>query len=162
MKKTDRSLFNTVQDDRIVRIYLILGCLGFAGAYLVYYFIKHDMPASDLIVVMTTDIQYAFFIYLLLALLILELFFLLRYKKKCSRIMQNGTSCTGKVLQADRVPTALKGRGAGTDWWEYKIQLPDGTTVTTERYSHNFMRELNRRTCTVYEWNGAYYFTDFA
>lgn len=81
MKKTDRSLFNTVQDDRIVRIYLILGCLGFAGAYLVYYFIKHDMPASDLIVVMTTDIQYAFFIYLLLALLILELFFLLRYKK---------------------------------------------------------------------------------
>ena len=40
-KKNNKALFNTVEDDRIVRIYLILFCLGFAGVFLVYYFIKH-------------------------------------------------------------------------------------------------------------------------
>ncbi|MBO5318768.1 MAG: hypothetical protein IJY29_06815 [Ruminococcus sp.] len=59
------------------------------------------------------------------------------------------------------MPTSLKGHGVATNWWQYKIKLPDGTTVTTEQYSHNFMRELNWRRCTVYELDGEYYFTDF-
>ena len=160
-KKNNKSKFSTVQDDRIVRIYLILFCLGFAGVFLVYYFIKHDLPASEFVVVMTTFDEYTFFVYLMIVLLIWEIFLLKRYKKKCSRIMQNGTSCIGNVLEAVRVPTSLKGHGVATNWWQYKIKLPDGTTVTTEQYSHNFMRELNWRRCTVYELDGEYYFTDF-
>ena len=126
-----------------------------------YWLIKHDLPASEFVVVMTTFDEYTFFVYLMIVLLIWEIFLLKRYKKKCNRIMQNGTSCIGNVLEAVRVPTSLKGHDVATNWWQYKIKLPDGTTVTTEQYSHNFMIELNWRTCTVYEWNGEYYFTDF-
>lgn len=161
MKKTKNSPFNTLQDDRIGIIYLILFCLGFAGVYLVYYFIKHDLPASEFIVVMTTFDEYTFFVYLMIVLLIWEIFLLKRYKKKCNNIIQNGTSCTGKVLESVRVPTSLKGYGSRSNWWQYKIKLPDGTIVMTEKYTRYFICDLNKRICTVYEWDGEYYFTDF-
>lgn len=160
-KKNNKALFNTVEDDRIVRIYLILFCLGFAGVFLVYYFIKHDLPASEFVVVMTTFDEYTFFVYLMIVLLIWEIFLLKRYKKKCRRIMQNGTSCIGKIVDSFEVPTTLKGHGSTTYWCQYKVKLPDGKIVSTERYSHDFMGYLDWRTCTVYEWNGEYYFTDF-
>ncbi len=160
-KKNNKSKFSTVQDDRIVWIYLILGNIALLLIYLVYWLIKHDLPASEFVAHLTTFREYSVWVYSLLLLLIIQLFLLLRYKKKCRRIMQNGTSCIGKIVDSFEVPTTLKGRGSTTYWYQYKVKLPDGKIVSTERYSHNFLRYLDWRTCTVYELDGEYYFTDF-
>ena len=162
MKKTDPSLFHTVNEDRTIRMCLILIALGLLTVYLVYYHIRNDLPPDTMIGVLTTFNKLSVFIYLMLALFFLELTRWLLYRRPIRTIMLNGTSCTGTVAEAVCIPKILRGYGTYHDYWQYKVRLPDGSTVMTEAYTHYFYYDLVYRTCTVYEYNGKYFFTDFA
>ena len=162
MKKSDQSRYQTVNEDRIVRIWLILIVLGLLLIYLIYYHIKYDLPANTMLGVMSYFNKLSVFIYLMLALLLLELIRWRLYKRSIRTIMLNGTSCAGTVIDAVGIPKAMRGYVTYSDHWKYKVRLPDGSIVLTEQYTNNFYYDLVSRTCTVYEYNGKYYFTDFA
>jgi len=162
MKKLDPSGCQTVNEDRIVRVWLILIVLGLLLIYLIYYHIKYDLPADTMIGVMSSINKLSVFIYLMLALLVLELIRWMLYRRSIQTIMLNGTCCTGTVIDAVGVPKTLRGYTTYSDHWQYKVLLPDGQIVLTDQYTHYFYNDLVSKTCTVYEYNGKYYFTDFA
>lgn len=161
MQKPNQSKLQTVNEDRIVRLYLILIVLGLLAVYLVYYHIKYDLPANTMLDVMTSFNKLSVFIYLMLTLFLIELIRWLLYRRKVRNIMLHGTSCTGTVLDTVCLTHPLNGHAAFSRPWKYSVRLPDGTTVLTEAFTFNFYYELRNRKCTVYEYRGKYYFTDF-
>ena len=45
--------------------------------------------------------------------------------------------------------------------YKYHVQLSDGRMVNTEVYYEDFVKNDDINSCTVYEYNNHYYFTDF-
>ena len=161
MEKPNQSRFNSVNEDRTVRVGLILFVLGFLLIYLVYYHIKNDLPVDTMIGVMSSFNKLSIFIYLMLALLLLELIRWMLYRRSIQKILLKGTSCTGAVIDAVGIPKAMRGYATYSDHWQYKVRLPDGSIVLTEPFTNYFYDDLVNKTCTVYEYKGKYYFTDF-
>ena len=93
--------------------------------------------------------------------LLIELMRYLIYRSRCGIIMQNGIFHTGKILELIRVDNPLKAKGSANDYWSYRVKLPTGEIVITERYMNDFYGELKEQTCKVYSYQGKYYFTDF-
>ncbi len=163
MKKLDKAKCQTVNEDRTVRICVILFFMVCVVAYLVWYIIKHDMPADTFITLFKSVNSVSVMFGVMLAAILLELVRWLFYRHSVRTIMTKGTSCKGTVEDVICIPQTLGGYGrkAGGDRWEYKVRMPDGSFRMTDEYTNNFFYDLSARTCTVYEYNGRYHFTDF-
>lgn len=162
MKNSDKERFVTVNESRLVHVELILFFIGLLTVITVIYSINRQIPGDVMVSALTSFNALTVMYGVLLALLLLELVRYLLYRRSCKDIMLNGISCTGKVMEPIRVNNPLKAKGSSSDYWSYRIQLPSGEIVETERYVNDFYGMLRKKTCTVYSYNGKYYFTDFA
>lgn len=83
------------------------------------------------------------------------------YDRNKKNVMNKGTVYDGKIEDTIYVKNILyKSPGATYDY-KYLIRLNDGRTVNTEVYYEDFVKNDNISSCTVYEYNNHYYFTDF-
>ena len=97
----------------------------------------------------------------LLLLIILHMPYLMAkqviYNKRTKKIIENGNVFEGKITDTIYVKAL---RNSSYDY-KYSVRLSDGRTVETAIYYEDFVNRDNIRYCTVYEYNGRCYFTDF-
>ena len=82
------------------------------------------------------------------------------YNKRTKKIIENGSAFEGKITDTVYVKALRYSPGPSYDY-KYSVHLSDGRTVETEIYYEDFVNRDNIRNCTVYEYNGRCYFTDF-
>lgn len=83
------------------------------------------------------------------------------YDRNKKIIMNKGSSYEGKIEDTIYVKNKfVKSPGATYDY-KYLIRMDDGRTINTEIYYEDFAEKDNISSCTVYEYNNHYYFTDF-
>jgi len=82
------------------------------------------------------------------------------YNKRKQNIMEHGNVIEGIITNTINIKVLSRTPGA-TYNYKYHVQLSDGRTVNTEVYYNDFVKNDNISSCTVYEYNNHYYFTDF-
>ncbi len=82
------------------------------------------------------------------------------YNKRKQNIMERGNVIKGIITDTINIKVLSRTPGA-TYNYKYHVQLSDGRTVNTEDYYEDFVKNGNISSCTVYEYNNHYYFTDF-
>lgn len=82
------------------------------------------------------------------------------YNKRKQNIMEHGNGMKGIITDTINIKVLSRTPGA-THNYKYHVQLSDGRTVNTEVYYEDFVKNDDISSCTVYEYNNHYYFTDF-
>ena len=82
------------------------------------------------------------------------------YNKRKQNIMEHGNVMEGIITDTIHIKVLSRTPGA-TYNYKYHVQLSDGRTVNTEVYYEDFVKNDDISSCTVYEYNNHYYFTDF-
>ncbi|MBO5571184.1 MAG: hypothetical protein J5926_00510 [Ruminococcus sp.] len=100
----------------------------------------------------------------LLLFLILDIVYLIIksavYNMRKKKIIESGKAAEGKITDTIYVNAFRYSPGPSYNY-KYSVRLNDGRTVETEIYYEDFVSRDNIRNCTVYEYNGRCYFTDF-
>ncbi|SHM80588.1 hypothetical protein [Ruminococcus flavefaciens] len=80
------------------------------------------------------------------------------YKIRCHIIITKGICHkNAELIDYDTVRKI----GDRSHYYSYKVKLPDGRIINTERYMFNNYSELILKRCTVYEYKGKYVCRDF-
>ena len=101
---------------------------------------------------------------LLCGYMVLDIVFMsVKYVILCVRrriILTNGTAYEGSIIGTAE---CIKKHTRGGTYFEYRyaVGLPDGRQVRTELYGEDIVLKYHVRKCTVYEYCGRFYFTDF-
>ena len=101
----------------------------------------------------------ALIIFILLHIIFLIIKFVI-YNKRKQNIMEHGNVMEGIITDTIHIKVLSRTPGA-TYNYKYHVQLSDGRTVNTEVYYEDFVKNHDISSCTVYEYNNHYYFTDF-
>ena len=82
------------------------------------------------------------------------------YNKRKQNIMEHGNVMEGIITDTIHIKVLSRTPGA-TYNYKYHVRPSDGRTVNTEVYYEDFVKNDDINSCTVYEYNNHYYFTDF-
>lgn len=83
------------------------------------------------------------------------------YDRKKKLVINKGIAYEGQIEETIYVKNTLNKSPGTTYDYRYRIRLNDGRKVNTEVYYEDFVKNDNINSCTVYEYNNHYYFTDF-
>ena len=160
MKKREekrKSPFTSYNDGRIYGFFVMMGFDALAFIYCIYLCKKRDMPLSSLLGSFSLRHGSPY----IWAFTIIGLYYLITwiiYKVRCNIIIKKGKL----HKEADLIDfDYLSKLGNRSQCYSYKVKLPDGRIIKTERYMFNNYCELVSKKCTVYEYKGRYYCTKF-
>lgn len=156
MKKHKPALIS-YNDGRLSGCFVMFGFDAIAFIYGIYLCIKRDQPLSSLLEVFTFR-HGSPFIWAFTLIGLYELIMWIIYKLRCHIIVKNGAKhCGAELTDFDYISKTF----SHSNYYSYKVKLPDGRVINTEKYMLNNYYSLVQKKCTVYEYKGRFFCTDF-
>lgn len=160
MKKHDikrKSILTSYNDNRLIGCFVMFCFDAIAFIYGIYLCKKRDLPLNSLLEFFSFK-HCSPFIWAFTLIGLYELITWIIYKIRCHNIVKNGQKhCGAELIDFDSI---LKPPSRST-YYSYKVKLPDGRIIKTEKYMFNNYYSLSQKKCTVYEYKGKFYCMNF-